>query len=278
LSSPAGHGGEAVGHAVGPIDQLIGEFDLTAEHSQSIFGINFTPVNDFIHSLGLPDFVTINKAVIIMWLAAILSFALITYAGRGRGLVASGVKNMMEALFQFVKLDIVDDNLGDEGKRYLPLVGGLFFFILFNNLLGLIPFGFSPFANLSATATLALIVFVTIVISGMMKQGIFGYWKNLAPAGVPKVMYIILYPIEFVSLLAKPFSLSVRLFANMLAGHIVIFALLMMILLFGYWMAPISITVAVLIFAFEIFVAFIQAYIFAILSSVYIGQAVHPEH
>ena len=184
----------------------------------------------------------------------------------------------MEALFQFVKLDIVDDNLGDEGRKYLPFVGGLFFFILFNNLLGLIPFGFSPFANISATATLALMVFIVILISGMRKQGAIKYWVNLAPPGVPKALYVILYPIEFVSLLAKPFSLSVRLFANMLAGHIVIFSLLMMILLFGYWMAPISVTVAVLIFAFELFVAFIQAYIFTILSSVYIGQAVHPEH
>lgn len=275
----AGEAAAAGGHgSEGPIAQLLGEFDLAAEHSQSIFGIHFQPVNDFIHSLNLPIDITINKAVIVMWLAAILTFALITYAGRGRGLVASGLRNAMEAIFQFVKLDIVDDNLGDEGRKYLPFVGGLFFFILFNNLLGLIPFGFSPASNLSVTATLAILVFSVIIISGMRKQGLGKYWVNLAPGGIPKVMLVIMYPIEFVSLLAKPFSLAVRLFANILAGHIVIYALLMMILLFGIWMAPISIGVAVLIFGFELFVAFIQAYIFAILTSVYIGQAVHPEH
>jgi F-type H+-transporting ATPase subunit a len=112
----------------------------------------------------------------------------------------------------------------------------------------------------------------------MKNQGPIKYWVNLAPAGLPKPLYILMYPIEFISLLAKPFSLSVRLFANLLAGHIVIFSLLALMMLFGLWLAPVSLTIATAIYAFEIFVAFMQAYIFTILTSVYLGQALHPDH
>ncbi|MDI6716478.1 MAG: F0F1 ATP synthase subunit A [Actinomycetota bacterium] len=264
--------------SLSPMAQMFEEFDLTTEHAQHIFGINFEPLNHVLKQLPIPFDISVNKAVFIMWLSAFLSFMLIFYAGRGRGLVASGLRNAMEALFQFVKFDIVDTNLGHEGQKWLPFIGGLFFFILFNNLLGLIPAGFSPGSNINVTASLAILVLFAILIAGMKKQGVIGYWLHLAPGGLPKWIYIILYPIEVISLLAKPFSLAVRLFANLLAGHIVIFALLAMIILFGIYVAPLSLAFGVIMYAFEIFVAFIQAYIFAILSSVYIGASIHPEH
>ncbi|HEY3375677.1 MAG TPA: F0F1 ATP synthase subunit A [Candidatus Aquicultor sp.] len=264
--------------AVNPMEEILREFDLSSPHAQNFFGINLAPVNHVLKQIPLPFDITINKAVVIMWLAAILSFTLIAYAGRGRGLVAKGLKNAMEAIFQFIKLDVVDDNLGDAGRTWLPFIGGLFFFILFNNLLGLIPAGFSPGSNINFTASLAIMVFLSVLMAGMKKQGPVKYWVNLAPGGLPKWIYIILYPIEFISLLAKPFSLAVRLFANLLAGHIVIASLLALIILFGVWLAPVSVVIAVIMYAFEIFVAFIQAYIFAILASVYIGASVHPEH
>lgn len=269
--------------AVGPMQQIMNEFNLKPHaeggHGERIFEvIDLHPVNNFIHSLNLPIDITINKAVVMLWLSAIMAFALIYYAGHGRGLVAKGLKNAMEAIFQFVKLDIIEENLGHAGKSYLPFVGGLFFFILCNNLLGLIPSGFSAGSNLSVTATLAIMVLIVIIYTGMKNQGLFRYWINLAPSGLPKPLYILMYPIEFISLLAKPFSLSVRLFANLLAGHIVIYSLLALSMLFGLWLAPVSLAVATAIYAFEIFVAFMQAYIFTILTSVYLGQALHSDH
>ncbi len=265
------------------MQQIFNEFNLRPEsqggHGERIFEvINLEPINHFIRSLHLPIDVTINKAVVMMWLSAIVAFALIYYAGHGRGLVARGLKNAMEAIFQFVKLDIVEEQLGHAGQSYLPFVGGLFFFILFNNLLGLIPAGFSAGSNLSVTATLAGMVLIVIIYTGIKNQGPLRYWVNLAPGGLPKPLYVLMYPIEFISLLSKPFSLAVRLFANLLAGHIVIFSMLTLMFLFGLWLAPVSLAVATAIYAFEIFVAFMQAYIFTILTSVYLGQALHPEH
>ncbi|MDI6817452.1 MAG: F0F1 ATP synthase subunit A [Actinomycetota bacterium] len=265
--------------SVSPMTQMFEEFDLTTEHAQHFFGIDLRPLNKLLAQLPLPFDISVNKAVVVLWLAALLSFGLIFYAGRGRGLVAKGLRNAIEALFQFVKTDIVEDNMGHEGRKWLPFIGGLFFFILFSNLLGLIPGSFSPTSNINVTATLAILVFFSIIIQGMIKQGGFGFWKNLAPSGLPAWLYIIMYPLEFVSLLAKPFSLAVRLFANLLAGHIVILSLLSLGILAGSWLVkPVPVFAATVMYGFEIFVAFIQAYIFAILTALYIGTAIHPEH
>jgi len=271
----SGHGAGEAGGSV--MSHILEEFSLSNEHAFEFFGIHL-PHGPGMHFFGI-DF-SINKAVVVVWLAAALTFGLIYYAGRGGALVPRGrLRNAVEALVQFIKLDIVDPNLGHEGKKWLPFVGGLFFFVLFNNLLGLIPGSNSPTGNINLTATLAIIVFLVFVIQGMIKQGPFGYIKNLAPGGLPSWLYFILYPIEIVSQLAKPLSLALRLFANLLAGHIVIGALLGLIILFGSWVvAPFPFLFAVIMYAFEIFVAFIQAYIFAILTALYIGAAIHPDH
>jgi len=257
--------------------ELLREFSLSNEHAYQFFGIPL-PHGPGMHFFGI-DF-SINKAVVVVWIAAILSFALIYYTGRGGGLVPRGrLRGAIEAIVMFIKNDIVDPNMGHEGEKWLPFVGGLFFFILLNNLLGLIPNSNSPTGNLNFTATLAIIVLFSFVIAGMVKQGPIKYFVNLAPGGLPKWLYVILYPIEFVSLLAKPLSLALRLFANLLAGHIVIGALLGLIILFGSWIvAPFPFIFAIIMYAFEIFVAFIQAYIFAVLSALYLGAAMHPDH
>ncbi|MCL6471248.1 MAG: F0F1 ATP synthase subunit A [Firmicutes bacterium] len=273
--------------ASSPIGELLNEFKLAEQivvdgkvvenhHAFQLWGIPL-PHGPAMHLFGI-DF-SINKAVAIVILASILTFALVTYAARGRGLVARGLRNAIEAIFVFVKLDIVDSNLGHEGKKWLPFIGTIFFFILFNNLLGLIPGSYAPAGNISFTATLSIIVLLAFVGTGMIKQGPFRYWKNLAPGGVPKIMYVILYPIEFVSLLSKPLSLSLRLFANLFAGHVVIGSFLGLIIMFGsIIVAPLPLVMAVVMYAFEIFVAFIQAYIFTILTAVYVNLSIHAEH
>jgi F-type H+-transporting ATPase subunit a len=256
-----------------PMDHLMDEFDLKAEHAFNFFGIPLPHLQ-----LGGID-ISVNKAVVVMWLAAILTVALVSYAGRGRGLVAGGIRNAIEAIFVFLKADIVESSFGKDAKKWMPYIGGLFFFILFSNLLGLIPNSFAPMSNLNVTATLALITFALVVIQGLTKQGPIKYWINLAPSGLPKVMYVIMYPIEFVSLLAKPLSLALRLFANLFAGHLVIFSLCSLVLFFNNWIiTPLPIAFAAIIFMFEIFVAFIQAYLFAVLSALYISAAIHPDH
>jgi F-type H+-transporting ATPase subunit a len=259
-----------------PFEQMLEEFDLNAS-GHHIFGLQ---IPDFLTHLHLgPLDISVNKVVVVMWMATFISFALIRYAGTGRGLVATGMRNLIESVFEFIKIDVVDSNLGKDGRKWLPFIGGLFFFILINNLLGLIPGGFSPASNLSVPAALAVVVFVVMVVVGMIKQGPFTFFKNLAPPGLPGWIYILMYPIEFLTLLAKPLSLTLRLFANILAGHIVIFSLLALIVLFGsYFIALLPLFAGTVMFAFEVFVAFIQAYIFAILSAMYIGSALHAEH
>ncbi|MHB8840766.1 MAG: F0F1 ATP synthase subunit A [Candidatus Aquicultor sp.] len=259
------------------LTELLNEFSLSNEHAYEYFGIPL-PHGPGMHLFGI-DF-SINKAVVVVWLATIIVAGLILYTARAKELVPTGrLRNAIEGLVQFIKLDIVDPNMGHEGKKWLPFIGVIFFFVLFNNLLGLIPGSNSPTANINFTATMAIIVFATFVLMGMIKQGPFGYVKNLAPGGLPTWLYFILYPIEIVSQLAKPLSLALRLFANLLAGHIVIGALLGLIILFGSWaVAPFPFLFAIIMDAFEIFVAFIQAYIFAILSALYIGAAMHPDH
>ncbi|MBE0446504.1 MAG: F0F1 ATP synthase subunit A [Actinobacteria bacterium] len=259
------------------ISEMLEEFNLQSTYGQHFFGIDLSPLSN-LHLFGLD--LSVNKAVVCLWLSTLITFGIIYYAGHGRGLVATGFRNMIEAIFTFIKLNVVEEALGHEGKKWLPFIGGLFFFILINNLIGLIPGSFAPTSNINVTAALAILVFIIFLIAGMIKQGPFKYWAHLAPGGLPKWMYVVLYPIEIITLFMKPLSLAIRLFANMLAGHIVIFSLLALIILFkmSLLMAPLPFLASVIMYAFEIFVALIQAYIFTILSAIYIGSAMHPEH
>ncbi|MBS3908082.1 MAG: F0F1 ATP synthase subunit A [Actinobacteria bacterium] len=271
-------GAEQSSEAGAVMSHILEEFSLSNEYAFKFFGIPL-PHGPSMHLFGL-DF-SINKAVVVVWLATFITIGLVWYTGRGGGLVARGrLRNFIEAMVQFVKVDIVEANIGThEGKKWLPFIGALFFLILFSNLLGLIPGSNSPTSNINMTATLAIIVFLTFVGAGMVKQGPFAYMKNLAPHGMPGWLYVILYPLEIFSQLAKPLSLALRLFANLLAGHILILSLLALIIMSGsIIVAPIPFAFSIIMYAFEIFVAFIQAYIFAVLSAIYIGAAIHPEH
>jgi F-type H+-transporting ATPase subunit a len=169
--------------------------------------------------------------------------------------------------------------IGKGGEKWLPFLGTIFIFILANNIIGLIPHSYTPTSNPIVPATLAVIVFFTVQITNIRKNGIIGYLRSFVPKGVPAWMWIIVIPIEVISSVAKPFSLLVRLTANMLAGHIVILVLISLILLFKSYLIAIPVLpFTVILYLFEIFVAALQAYIFTILSAVYIGDAIHPKH
>jgi F-type H+-transporting ATPase subunit a len=160
----------------------------------------------------------------------------------------------------------------------MPFFSTLFFFILTCNLLGLVPFMTTATGSVSITAGLALITFVMIQILGMKNNGIFGYWRGMVPPGIPMFVLPVMIIVEFLGMLTKPFALCIRLFANMTAGHVVILALIGLIFSLGYGVTPVSIGFALFIYVLEILVGLLQAYIFTILSALFIGMAVHQEH
>lgn len=187
---------------------------------------------------------------------------------------------VIEMLLMFIKRNLVYTMIGKkEGDRWVPFIGGIFVFILSSNLVGLIPGAYTPTANPVVPMTLAIIVFFTVQITNIRKHGIKGVVRTLAPAAVPSWMYVIVVPIEAISMIAKPFSLFVRLMANMLAGHTIILVLFGLIIYFQSYLIAIPVVpFALIMYLFELIVSAIQAYIFAVLSAMYIGEAVKPKH
>jgi F-type H+-transporting ATPase subunit a len=217
-----------------------------------------------------------TKHMLMMAVAAILLILLIATAYRKKRVVPHGLANFFEVIVVFLRDDVVRPNLGEESDRFMPYFLTLFFFILFGNLLGLVPWGASPTGNINVTAGLASLTLLLMIVMGILKQGPFGYLRSFVPPGVPIFVVPIIVPIEIIGLFIKPFALTMRLFANMLGGHAVIAAFLGLIA--TPLIAPVSIAGAVAISMLEIFIAFLQAYIFAILSAVFIGMSMHPSH
>ena len=232
--------------------------------------------------------VSITNAVLTIWIACILVFLIMVLAGRMGKLVPKGLQNIMESLVSFAKNTLVVEIMGEDGLVWFPFIATLFFFILFCDLLGLVPKMFTPTSNINVTATLAVIVFICSQGAGILKHGIGGYCSTFVPKGMPGgiaglVLKGFMIIIEIISMFARPFSLAVRLFANMTAGHLVIMVFISMIFMFQgtiikIFITPTSVVMAVVMMAFEIFVSVLQAFIFAILASIYISLAVHPEH
>ena len=231
-----------------------------------------------------------TKHVVFMLIAAVLvSIVLITaaqlhkrhshVAGHPKGF-AGGI----EAMVLYIRNEVAIPNLGHHGAAYAPFILTLFWFILFANLLGLIPFGSTATGNISVTATLAIITFLVIEAAGMRAQGIgylstIFYWNKELALPIRVLMFLIMTPVEMVGKLTKPFALAIRLFANMTAGHIVVLAIVGLIFTFrNYFVAGAPVLMAVAIMMLEIFVAFLQAFIFSLLASVFIGQIREAHH
>jgi F-type H+-transporting ATPase subunit a len=249
-----------------------------------------------IHAGGMTIDLSPTKHVVFMLVAATLVWLTMFVAGRvlrrqrARGTPPRGLASMIEAMVLFVRNDVAVANIGHGGEKFAPYVMTLFFFILYMNLLGLMPWGATATGNLAVTGALALTAFLVIEISGMRALGASGYLKTIffAPPGVSGlmkyVMLVIMTPVELIGKLVKPFALTLRLFANMTAGHFVILSLLGLIFIFGAAPAPVRWGVAggavffvLFMMALELLVAFLQAYIFALLTSVFIGLMQH-EH
>src|SRR5216684_869396 len=218
------------------------------------------------------------------WIAAGILLLVLAAAVRRRAIVPKGGYNLLEMFVVFVRDEIAEKNIGHNAAQYTPYLCSAFFFILFMNLTGLLPIpsiagkfpGISTATgNLGVTMVLALFTFVITQIAGMRAQGALGYWMHLVPAGVPKWLFPIMVPVEVLGLFTKPFALTVRLFANMVAGHIVIFFLIALTVLISPLVAPVSVAFALGIYLLELFVALVQAYIFTMLSAVFIGMTQH---
>lgn len=218
----------------------------------------------------------ITQAVVFMWAGCVALVAIFLLAARRRGLAPKGIRTVLEAMLLFIREDIVKRTMGDHGTRYFPVVATLFFFILTCNWVGLVPLphSYSATSNVSVTAALALFVFVMVQVEGVRVKGLRGYLRGFVPAGVPAILLPLMVPIEIISLVARPFSLAIRLFANMLAGHILILVFLGMAAT-GFWLLKaVPLVGAVLMSLFEIFVGLVQAYIFSMLTAIYLSEAV----
>ncbi len=226
----------------------------------------------------------VNKVVLLMFLGVVVVLAVFLTAGRRRSLVPTGVQNFAETVVEFVQEGIILQTMGRDGLVWTPFLLTLFSFIAALNLIGLVPGIQMPVnARMAIPAMLALLVWLIYNIVGIKSQGLFGYFKSMMfPPGVPKALYILVAPIEFVSaIFVRPLSLAVRLFANMLAGHLILVSFA--VITAALFKATIVLAVlpgALLVglTAFEVLVALLQAYIFTILAAVYIGGAMHPEH
>ena len=238
------------------------------------------------HLFGID--VSPTKHVVFMVVAATLVFVTMRIAGRQierrhrEGKAPHGFGAAIEAVVLFVRNDVAIANIGHGGENYAPYILTLFFFILYCNLFGLLPWGATATGNLAVTGALALTAFVTVEVTGLVALGPKGYLKTIVfvPPGITGIgavlMALIMTPIEIIGKLVKPFALTLRLFANMTAGHFVILALLGLIFIFGSWLVAAA-TVAFVVFMMllELLVAFLQAYIFALLTSVFIGMMRH---
>lgn len=230
----------------------------------------------FLPPVQLPPFLSLHGVMLLIGTAILLLVFCVFYDKKQR--VPRGFTNFLELLVVFIRDEIAIKNLGEkEGRRMTPFLCNIFFFILVLNLMGLVPLFTAATANPNVTGALAFLILCFMVLGTILKNGFQGFLKAFIPSGVPWPVLIILLPVEVFGVLTKTFALMIRLFANMLAGHIMISCLLGMVLLLGLLGSPAMILV-VGIGVFEVFVAFLQAYIFAMLSAVFIGRMYHPDH
>ncbi|MBC7843977.1 MAG: F0F1 ATP synthase subunit A [Gemmatimonadaceae bacterium] len=230
-----------------------------------------------------------TKHVIWMLIAAFTVGALLIFAANAQGRQtravghSKGFAGGIEAMVLYIRNEVIIPNVGHHGNGFVPFLLTLFFFILFCNLWGIFPWGSTATGNVSVTATLAIITFFVVEAAGVRAQGLgylntIFYWNKDLNIVLRVLLFLILSPIEFIGKLTKPFALTIRLFANMTAGHIVVLALIGMIFAFKSIASGAPFLMAVAINMLELFVAFLQAFIFTLLSSVFIGQIREAHH
>lgn len=273
------HGGAQGGHGEGNMFAELLHHLADSPKLETPFG--YLPLPQFppIQIGGLTLDLSITKHVVFLWIAATLLVVMATLVSRGvrRREVPTGIGNLVESIIVFVRDEIAVANMGLGGTRYVPYLLTTFLFILLMNLMGLIPYGASATGNVNVTAGLAIVAFFMIQGAAIRAQGIGHYLAHLT-GGVHWVLWPIMVPIEILGLFTKPFALCVRLFANMTGGHIVIISFVGLIFIFkSYIIAIFPAGFIVGIMFLEIFVAFLQAYVFTMLTSLFMGLGMQQQ-
>lgn len=214
-----------------------------------------------------------SNSSLFMVIAVVGIIALMGLSTRKRALVPGRWQSVAEIMYEFVA-GMVKDNVGTEGRKYFPLVFSLFMFILFCNLLGMLPYGFTVTSHVAVTLSLAVLVFVGVTMIALFRHG-FHFFAHFLPNGTPWWLAPLMIVIEIFAYLARPISLSVRLFANMMAGHVLLKVIAGFVIGMGLAWGWLPLSFTVLLTGFEIFVAILQAYIFTILTCVYLNEAIH---
>jgi F-type H+-transporting ATPase subunit a len=221
--------------------------------------------------------------MVMMTIVSIVLVALMTFAARGKSRPALVLRTGLEAIIVYIRDVIVHPIFHEHTDHYLPYFLTLFMFIFLSNLLGLVPFSTTVTGNIAVTAALATCTFGLIQVAGIREQGLLSYVKHLAPSGMPAPVLVIMYPIEILGLFVKCIALTIRLFANMIAGHIVSLAFLSLIFIFaemvkwlGLVVSPVAVGLALFVYLLDVLVSVLQAYIFTMLTALFVGAAVHP--
>jgi F-type H+-transporting ATPase subunit a len=252
-------------------------------YSYKLAGNKILPVTDageVIKDAKVYDF-SITRNVASMWMGMIILlivfFSVTAGYKKREGKAPKGIQALLEPVILFVRDDVAIPNIGVKHVKYMPLLLTIFFFILINNLLGLVPFfpgGFNLTGNIAVTMVLSVIVLIVINFSGNKY-----YWKHIFTPDIPLWLYPIMVPVEIIGIISKPFALMIRLFANITAGHIIVLSLISLIFIFKTaWMSTVSVPFVVFMDTIELLVAFLQAFIFTMLTSLFIGMAVEEHH
>jgi len=267
-------------------------FDPGASILHHILDANYFEVPFFQYKIPLPRIhlpealggidISITNHVLMMWIACSILLVAFSVAARRRSEpVPRGLRNMLEVIMVYLRDEVARKSIPEGADRFVGYLMTTFFFILTCNLLGLIPGMATATGNISVTAALALMAFFMIQFSGIREYGVIQHFKNLVPPGLPMWLIPIMFLLELLSTFIKPFALCIRLFANMMAGHVVILAFISLIFIlseFWYAVAPLSVAFALFVYLLEILVSFLQAYIFTMLTAQFIGMSVHPAH
>ena len=216
--------------------------------------------------------VSFTNSSLFMLVAVVLATALLVVGTQGARLVPGRLQSMAELSYEFIA-NMIEENVGTEGMRYFPFIFTLFMFVLFGNLLGMVPYTFTYTSHIVVTFALAAVVFAGVTVIGLARHGLH-FFKLFAPEGVPWPLLLLLVPIELISYFIRPFTLSIRLFANMLAGHAILAVFAGFVTALGVLgIAPLAMDVGFILL--EFLVAGLQAYIFTILTCLYLNDAIH---
>lgn len=226
--------------------------------------------------------ISFTNSALFMVATVVATSAFLIMTTSGRGLIPTRLQSVSELCYEFVA-GLLRNSAGSEGMKFFPLVFSLFVFILIANMFGMFPYFFTVTSHIIVTVMLALLVIGTVIVYGLWRNGL-GFFKLFAPSGIPLPLMFLIVPIEIMSFISRPISLSVRLFANMLAGHITlkVFAGFIVMLsgagIGGILASILPLALTVALTGLEFLVAFLQAYVFAILTCMYLNDAIHPSH